>query len=53
MRARAPDMGKSRIALADPGCPDGSPYVHGKIQHFWHFGRQFLDSVGFGASDLT
>ena len=46
-------MGESTIVLADPGRPDGGAYVDGKTQHFGHFGRQFLDSVGFGASDLT
>ena len=34
LRARAPDMGKSMIVLADPGCPDGGAYVHCKTQDF-------------------
>ena len=34
LRARAPDMGESTIALADPGRPDGGAYVDGKTGHF-------------------
>ena len=47
LRARAPHMGESSIGLADPGPPKAGAKVHGKTRHFSHFGRQFLDSVGF------
>ena len=49
LRARAPDMGESSIGSADPGTAKAGAKVHGKTRHFSHFGRQFLDSVGFSA----
>ena len=47
LRARAPGLRESSIGLADPGPPKAGAKVDGKTRHFSHFGRQFLDRVGF------
>ena len=49
LRAGAPDMRESSIVSADPGPPKAGAKLHGKTRHFSHFGRQFLDRVGFSS----
>ena len=49
LRARAPGLRESSIGLADPGPPKAGAKVDGKTRHFPHFGRQFIDRVGFSS----